>query len=219
MAKVVITGANRGIGLALTKKYLEEGYEVIGLCRQSSAELSESGAKVIENVEVTNLEALKKVANELEEIDILINNAGVLYNETLESMDFDHIQHQIEVNTYAPLKVALTLGQKLKKGGIFGILTSRMGSIGDNDSGSYYGYRLSKAAANAVGKSLANDLKAQGISVLLLHPGYVKTEMTGNQGLIGTKESATGLFDVIKLHGNISETGTFWHSNGEEIPW
>ena len=219
MAKVVITGANRGIGLALTKKYLLEGHDVVALCRRTSTELSETSAQIIENVDVTNLSVLEKVATEVGEMDILINNAGVLYNESLDSLDFDHIQQQVEVNTYAPLKVAMTLGKGLKKGSVFGILTSRMGSIADNDSGSYYGYRLSKAAANALGKSLAMDLKEQGITVLLLHPGFVKTEMTGNQGLIDTVESASGLYDVVQEHGKISNTGTFWHSNGESLPW
>ena len=219
MAKVVITGANRGIGLALTKKYLSNGHDVVALCRHTSTELSETSAQIIENVDVTNLSILEKVASEVGEMDILINNAGVLYNESLDSLDFDHIQQQIEVNTYAPLKVAMTLGKGLKKGSVFGILTSRMGSIADNDSGSYYGYRLSKAAANAVGKSLAMDLKEQGITVLLLHPGFVKTEMTGNQGHIDTLESASGLYDVVQEHGKIAQTGTFWHSNGESLPW
>lgn len=219
MAKVVITGANRGIGLALTKKYLKEGHEVIGLCRRSSEELKGSGAQVIEEVDVTSIPDLEKAAKLIGEIDILINNAGLLSVESLHHMNFEAIQKQVEVNTYAPLKVALTLGKGLKEGSIFGILTSRMGSISDNDSGGYYGYRLSKAAANAAGKSLAMDLKPEGITVLMLHPGYVKTEMTGGQGLIDTNESADGLYNVISQHGELSETGTFWHSNGESIPW
>jgi NAD(P)-dependent dehydrogenase (short-subunit alcohol dehydrogenase family) len=219
MAKVVITGANRGIGLALTKKYLSEGHEVMALCRRASEELKATQAKVFQNVDVTDVNSLEKVANELDVIDILINNAGVLSVESIDNMDFLAIQKQIEVNTLAPLKVITTLGKKLKKGSLFGILTSRMGSIEDNDSGGYYGYRLSKAAANAVGKSLAMDLKPQGITVLLLHPGYVKTEMTGQQGLIDTEESARGLFKVIEDHKGLKDTGTFWHANGEKLPW
>ncbi len=219
MARVVITGANRGIGLALTQKYLNEGHEVIALCRKSSEELSKSQAKVIEGIDVTDISCLEKAASEVGEMDILINNAGLLTVETLDSMNFEDIQKQIEVNTYAPLKVALTLGKGLKKGSTFGILTSRMGSISDNDSGGYYGYRLSKAAANAAAKSLAMDLKDMGITVLMLHPGYVKTEMTGHQGLIDTQESAAGLYKVIQDHGKISDTGTFWHTNGESIAW
>ncbi len=219
MAKVVITGANRGIGLALTRKYLQEGHEVVALCRKASPELSESAATVIEGVDVTDMDILKKVAAQVGEMDLLINNAGLLTVETLDNMNFEDIQKQVEVNTYAPLKVALTLGKGLKKGSTLGILTSRMGSVADNESGGYYGYRLSKAAANAAAKSLAMDLKDQGITVLMLHPGYVKTEMTGNQGLIDTQESAEGLYRVIAEHGDISQTGTFWHTDGSSVPW
>ena len=219
MKNIVITGGNRGIGLALTKKFKNEGHNLTVLCRQSSKELDDLGVEVMTGVDVTNLEVLEKTAAHLSDIDLLINNAGVLYQDSLDNLNFDHLETQLQVNTVAPLKVAATIGKKVKKGGVIGILTSRMGSISDNGSGGYYGYRASKAAANAVGKSLALDLKDKEVTVLLLHPGYVKTEMTGNQGLIDTTESAEGLYKVITEHSRLSDTGTFWHSNGEEIPW
>jgi NAD(P)-dependent dehydrogenase (short-subunit alcohol dehydrogenase family) len=117
-----------------------------------------------------------------------------------------------------PLKLAKACASKLKKGAKYGIITSRMGSITDNTSGGQYGYRLSKAAANAVGKSLSEDFRSQGVTVLMLHPGYVKTDMTGGSGLIDTTESADGLFKILNEKG-FENTGTFWHMNGEMLPW
>lgn len=215
---VVITGANRGIGLAMTEKFLKEGHDVTGLCRKASPELSKTSARVMEGVDVTDLESLQKAAGELDHIDLLINNAGVLLGDSYDTVDFEDLQKQIEVNTFGPLKVALTIGKKVKEGGKIGIVTSRMGSIADNTSGGQYGYRLSKAAANAVGKSLAEDLRTQNVTVLLLHPGYVKTEMTKGNGLIDTTESAEGLYSIMMEKG-LDKTGTFWHTNGEQLPW
>lgn len=215
---VVITGANRGIGLALTEKFLKEGHEVTGLCRKTGPELSGTSARVIEGVDVTDLESLERASGELEGIDILINNAGVLLGDSYDTVDFENLRTQVEVNTFGPLKVALTIGKKVKEGGKIGIVTSRMGSISDNTSGGQYGYRLSKCGANAIGKSLAEDLRPQEITVLLLHPGYVRTEMTRGNGLIDTPESADGLFKIVMEKG-MDQTGTFWHTNGEELPW
>jgi NAD(P)-dependent dehydrogenase (short-subunit alcohol dehydrogenase family) len=216
--KMVITGANRGIGLALVQKYLNEGHEVIALCRKASEELMSTNAKVMENVDVTKVEDLERAANEIADIDLLISNAGLLIGDRIESVNFDDIQAQVEVNTYAPLKVALTLGKKVAPGGKYGIMTSRMGSIADNTSGGQYGYRISKSAANAVGKSLAEDWREENIAVLLLHPGYVRTEMTNGNGLIDADESAAGLYEILSKKG-MNETGTFWHTNGERLPY
>lgn len=215
---VVITGANRGIGLALTRKFLTEGHQVTGLCRQTSEELSQTEAKVIEGVDVTDLGSLERASQELENIDILINNAGVLLGDSFDSIDFNDLQKQVEVNTFGPLKVAMTVGRRVVDGGKIGIITSRMGSIADNTSGGQYGYRLSKAAANAVGKSLSEDLRSKNIACLLLHPGYVRTDMTRGNGMIDTEESAEGLFKIMMEKG-MEHTGSFWHTNGEHLPW
>jgi NAD(P)-dependent dehydrogenase (short-subunit alcohol dehydrogenase family) len=216
--KVVLTGGNRGIGLALTQRFLEEGYEVTVLCRQSSPELSQGPAKVIEGIDVTNQESLQKAAQEVGDCDILISNAGVLIGDSFETLNFEDLQTQIEVNTYGPLKLVKAFEKNLKKGAKIGIITSRMGSISDNTSGGQYGYRLSKAGANALSKSLAEDFRDRGVTVLILHPGYVKTEMTGGRGLIDTRESAQGLYKILKEKTH-EQTGTFWHTNGEELPW
>jgi NAD(P)-dependent dehydrogenase (short-subunit alcohol dehydrogenase family) len=219
---VVITGANRGIGLALTNKYLESGANVYALCRRASAELEKTSAKIIEGVNVTDFATLKNVSTQIEgSVDILINNAGVWSDENIESLseeDFVRFSETLEINTIAPLKVTSAFLGKMTSGSKVGIVTSRMGSIADNDSGSRYSYRSSKAAVNAVGKSLAIDLSESGISVALLHPGFVQTDMTGGKGLITTQQSAEGLYQRME-ELNLKNSGTFWHSNGEVLPW
>ncbi len=217
---VVITGANRGIGLELARHYAGEGCDVIGVCREASAELTDVAARVIEGIDVTKDAGVDKLTDALagERIDLLINNAGLLQDEKLGSIDFDSIRIQMEVNAYAPLRVTEALVSQIPAGGKIANITSRMGSIADNDSGGRYGYRASKAALNAFGKSLAVDLKPKGIAVAQLHPGYVQTRMVNFGGLISPEESAKGL--AARIEGlTLENTGSFWHSNGEALPW
>ncbi|WP_417548435.1 SDR family oxidoreductase [Marinobacter segnicrescens] len=217
---VVITGANRGIGLELARHYAQEGCEVIGVCRQSSDDLVDVAAQVIDGVDVTTDAGIEKLKAGLagKSIRLLINNAGLLQDEQLGSIDFDSIRTQMEINAYAPLRVAEALVTQIPEGGKIANITSRMGSIADNDSGGRYGYRASKAALNAFGKSLAMDLKPKGIAVAQLHPGYVKTRMVNFGGLISPEESARGLAERI-ARLDLENAGSFWHSNGEELPW
>ncbi|MBW0148960.1 SDR family oxidoreductase [Marinobacter arenosus] len=217
---VVITGANRGIGLELARHYAALDCDVIGVCREASAELAEIATRVIDGVDVTTDAGIQTLTSALEgqPIDLLINNAGLLQDEKLGSIDFDSIRMQMEVNAYAPLRVAEALVSHMPSGGKIANITSRMGSIADNDSGGRYGYRASKAALNAFGKSLAMDLKQKGIAVAQLHPGYVQTRMVNFGGLITPEESAKGL--AARIEGlNLENTGSFWHSNGDELPW
>ena len=217
---VVITGANRGIGLELARHYAAEGCEVIGVCRQSSEGLAGVAGQVIDGVDVTTDAGIDKLKSGLagKRISLLINNAGLLQDEQLGSIDFDSIRTQMEINAYAPLRVAEALAPLMGQGSKIANITSRMGSIADNDSGGRYGYRASKAALNAFGKSLAVDLKPRGIAVAQLHPGYVKTRMVNFGGLITPEESARGLAERI-ANLTLENTGSFWHSNGEELPW
>ncbi len=217
---VLITGANRGIGLALTQSYIEQSYQVIGVCRQSSTELDASGATVIDNIDVSKAESVDILLNSLQQqkIDILINNAGIFTNEDLGTIDYDSVSRQFEVNALAPLRITEALIGNLKQGSKIALITSRMGSIADNGSGSYYGYRMSKAALNAAGKSLAIDLQPQGIALAILHPGFVQTEMVGYAGDIDANTCASRLklrIDDLSL----ATTGQFWHSNGDNLPW
>jgi NAD(P)-dependent dehydrogenase (short-subunit alcohol dehydrogenase family) len=220
MAIVVITGANRGIGLEFVKKYIAKGDKVIALCRNNSDELSHSGAKVVDKVDVGNPECLEKILPTLSDlkIDLLINNAGVFANESLEKMSALTLEYQFRVNAMGPLLMTQMLKKQLVKGAKVALITSRMGSVTDNTSGGYYGYRMSKAALNIAGVSLAHDLKEQEVAVGLLHPGFVQTEMVNYNGDISAAVAVERLMQRIE-ELNLNNSGTFWHSNGEVLPW
>lgn len=223
MANVLITGANRGIGLELAKLYAARGDAVTGVCRETSDELEDIADQVISGIDLTEPGAMDAVATITEQLlegplDILINNAGVFTNETLDDMDFDRIRTQLEINALVPLELTVALLPLMAEGSKIANITSRMGSIADNDSGAYYGYRASKAALNALGKSLAMDLKPRGIAVAQLHPGYVQTRMVGFSGDITPAQAAAGLAARID-ELTLDNTGGFWHSNGQSLPW
>lgn len=217
---VLITGANRGIGLELCRQFNNLGHQVTAVCRSSSAELNELEISVIEKIDVANHESVQQLAQQLkgQKFDVLINNAGVLAGNALGEIDYQTVMQQYQVNAMAPLMVTEALLENLSDGSKVAIITSRMGSMADNDSGGHYGYRMSKAAVNMAGTSLAVDLKPKGIAVGLLHPGYVKTDMTGNQGFVDTQHSAKGLLARID-ELTIENTGSFWHADGEKLPW
>jgi NAD(P)-dependent dehydrogenase (short-subunit alcohol dehydrogenase family) len=219
MGTVVITGANRGIGLELARQLSARGEMVIALCRKASEELRKLGVRIFENVDVTNRHALQAVSRELGQtkIDTLINNAGIMLDEPFPDLDFDAIRKQIEVNTLGPLLVLSTLRDHLGQGSKAIFITSRMGSIGDNQSGGYYGYRMSKAALNMAAVNLSHDLRSAKIAVAVLHPGMVATRMTGNHG-IPVEEAARGLIARID-ELTLATSGGFWHANGERLPW
>jgi NAD(P)-dependent dehydrogenase (short-subunit alcohol dehydrogenase family) len=220
MPAVVITGANRGIGFELARKCAERGDEVVAVCRKSSGKLHQLGVEVADSVDVADDAAVDRLAANLDgrAIDILINCAGILSDESLEDLDFDRIRKQFEVNSLGPLRVTAALRGNLSRGSKVAIITSRMGSIEDNTSGGRYGYRMSKAAVNMAGRSLAKDLENDGIAVAILHPGFVRTDMTGHQGFVDPSESAEGLIARID-DLTLATSGTFWHMNGEELPW
>ncbi|GAB1257802.1 SDR family oxidoreductase [Aurantivibrio plasticivorans] len=217
---VVITGANRGIGLALTEHFLAKGDTVYALCRKPSAELSATAAKVIANVEVTGTDSLKALRSRLDgvQIDILINNAGILERTSIENIDDAAFERQYRVNSLAPLKVTAALRDLMPAGSKLALVTSRMGSMADNSSGGQYGYRMSKAALNAAGVSLAHDLAGDNIAVAILHPGFVQTDMVGGMGDVTPQQSASGLAARIE-ELTMETSGTFWHANGDQLPW
>jgi NAD(P)-dependent dehydrogenase (short-subunit alcohol dehydrogenase family) len=219
MATILITGANRGIGLELSHQFADRGDTVLAACRSGNKALQQPGVTVIEDIDVAddNCGAKLQAAVAEQHIGILINNAGILTSETLDDLNFDRMRRQFEVNALGPLRVTQALLPNLHEGSKLLILTSRVGSVGDNSSGGIYGYRMSKAAANMAGKNLALELQERGIAVGILHPGLVATEMTGNSG-VSTEESASGLIERIDAL-NLDNSGTFWHAQGEVLPW
>ncbi|KAF1684644.1 short-chain dehydrogenase [Pseudoxanthomonas broegbernensis] len=223
MATILITGANRGIGLSLARRLRARGDEVIAVCRRGGPALEATGAQVVDGVDVSDARTVAALPQRLagRVLDTLILNAGIFTNETLDALDADafaRIQRQFEVNALGPLRVAAALQGQLAQGAKVGIVTSRMGSIADNGSGAYYGYRASKAAVNAIGRSLARDLAPRGIAVLLLHPGLVATEMVGGHGDFTPEEAAANL--IARLDGlDLAGSGGFLHANGTPLPW
>ncbi|WNO08937.1 SDR family oxidoreductase [Teredinibacter sp. KSP-S5-2] len=218
---VLITGANRGIGFALCEHYVNNGDEVLAVCRTPSEQLSAlSGVTIIDGVDVSVAEDLARLKSAVgdKNIDILINNAGILSNESLGAIDVEAIEKQFMVNAIAPILVTEALMANLSAGSKVAMITSRMGSIADNGSGGYYGYRMSKTALNMAGVSLAKDLAPKEIAVALLHPGFVQTDMVNHAGDISANTAAKGLVQRIE-ELTLETSGGFWHSNGESLPW
>jgi NAD(P)-dependent dehydrogenase (short-subunit alcohol dehydrogenase family) len=220
MAHALVTGTNRGIGLELAKQLKARGDDVIAVCRKSSPELDALGVRVEAGVDVGDAGAAAELAQRLKgvDLDLLINNAGIMRGDNLDGAKFNGVTEQFEVNALGPLRVTAALLPLIRDGAKIAIITSRMGSIADNGSGGYYGYRMSKAAVNAAGMSLARDLKGRNIAVTLIHPGMVATDMTGKHG-IPPGEAASGV--LARIDGlSLDTTGKFMHAGtGEELPW
>jgi NAD(P)-dependent dehydrogenase (short-subunit alcohol dehydrogenase family) len=222
MSLSVVTGANKGIGLALTAALAARGHHVVAACRTSSAELGKLGVEVVEGVDVSTDAGIARLVAAVgaRGIDLLVNNAGILvWGDRLGELNVEGIRKQFEVNALAPLRVTDALRERLGQGAKVALVTSRMGSIDDNSSGGAYGYRMSKAALNMAGKSLAVDLRPRGVAVVILHPGMVKTDMVGaHGGQVEPADAARGLLARIDAL-TMETTGTFWHASGERLPW
>ena len=219
MATWLITGANRGIGLELCRQVAARGDQVIAVCRQPSPELQAFGARIEAGVELSDEEAITALIERLRGIrlDGAILNAGILEADQLDTLEAGSIRRQFEINALAPLLLASALRPLLAAGSKLALITSRMGSIDDNGSGGYYGYRMSKVALNMAGRSLAVDLRPSGIAVAILHPGMVATRMVGFSG-IPPQQAAQGLLARIEAL-TLESSGRFWHANGEPLPW
>lgn len=220
MKKALITGANRGIGYELCKQLSQKGYEIIAVCRTTSSELQALNVKTISSIDLTQKKDINILNEKISDhsLDLVINNAGLLIPDDLNSVNEENFLSQLQVNTLAPLMLTQTLINKFKNPSKLIMITSRMGSIQDNTSGGYYGYRASKAALNAVSKCLTIDLKPKGIALGILHPGYVQTGMTRFTGDITPDISAKNLIERIE-EVTLEKSGFFKHSNGELLPW
>src|SRR5690606_9520814 len=208
-------------GLALTRQLKARNTSVLAACRETSPELDELGVEVVEGVDVASDAGIRTLVTAVgdRDVDLLINNAGILvWGDKLEALDVESIRRQFEVNALGPLRITAALSSRLAKGAKVALITSRMGSIEDNTSDGYYGYRMSKAALNMAGKSLAHDLKPHGVAVAILHPGMVKTRMVGDHGQVEPDVAAKGLLARID-ELTLESSGGFWHANGERLPW
>ena len=229
--KILVTGANRGLGLGLVKKFLKNNEKVICTTRNfsKSKELILCKKKYNDNLEICELDLLDKdspniLSNFLgdETIDLFINNAGVIGHSAqhFKSVSLNHWIEVLKVNLIAPLLITQTIIKNIEKSSERKIyfISSKVGSIEDNKSGGMYIYRSSKTALNQVVKSLSIDLKPLGISVISLHPGWVRTEMGGPNALISVEESVNGMVDVIS-NTSIINSGQFINYDGTRLPW
>jgi NAD(P)-dependent dehydrogenase (short-subunit alcohol dehydrogenase family) len=228
METVVITGANRGIGLGLTRRFLEAGKRVIATSRAPGASrelgsLASYGPLSVFPLEVTDADSVAALASRLsgETVDVLVNNAGVMggARQGIGEMDYEAWLHAFAVNTLAPFRLATALREPLKRSRRPRLVTlsSQMGSFGRRSAG-FYAYRSSKAALNKVMQVLAVELEKDGIIVCPVHPGWVRTEMGGSGAELSVEESVTGLFQLIETM-TPAHSGRFWTWEGHEHPW
>ncbi|MEM9742451.1 MAG: SDR family oxidoreductase [Pseudomonadota bacterium] len=228
MEQVLITGANRGIGLELTKRFLLGGKRVLATCRAPEEavdlhRLGENERLSILELDVTNAESVRGLRGRLagETLDVLINNAGVMGGDkqSIDDMDYAAWLHALEVNTLAPFRLLAALRDNLRQSthGRAITLSSQMGSLSRRSVGSH-AYRSSKAAVNKVMQVLALELEVDGIVVCPVHPGWVRTDMGGSNADISVEQSALGLVQLIERM-TMAHTGRFWTWEGKEHPW
>ena len=231
MSVVVVTGANRGIGLEFCQQLVARGDSVVAACRRASPELQALSLRVVGDIDVTSGAACARLAEALagEQIKLLVLNAGVFESTSLASLDFDRMLHEYDVDALGPLRVTQALLPQLQRGAKIVFVSSRAGSIADNSSGGIYGYRMAKAALNMAGASLATDLMPREIAVIMLHPGVVDTEMlrTGMSALTHRVRSADTITASVAVRDmmtridelTLSTSGRFLHRNGQVLPW
>lgn len=227
---VLITGASRGIGLALARQYLAGGSRVVATARNTGGDdllaLQQQYRDQIEllTLDVTRAQEIALIPKTLDQqpLHLLINNAGLFASnhDSIDTLDSDTWLNEIRVNTIAPFMVTRALRPNLAAAGhaTVAMISSKMGSLSENRSGGAYSYRSSKAALNAVTRSLAHDLACNSISVVALHPGWVRTDMGGPKAPLDTTASASGLKSVLDKVGP-DDNGKFFDYTGTQIPW
>ncbi len=231
MPTLFVTGANRGIGLELTRQYLEEGWHAVATCRKPGEALELQrlanafrGRAEIHGLSVTDWEGIRELARRLEgqAVDLLVNNAGIRRMDaySLGAIDVEGFMRSVEVNALGALKVSEAFRPHLARSGdaLLMMMSSALGSITKNRRGGDYSYRASKAAMNAVMRSLAMDLKEDGVTVVSMHPGWVRTDMGGEEATLSPAESASAIRDVLERVGP-EDTGRFLRHDGHEDPF
>lgn len=232
MPTTLITGTNRGLGLEFVRQYAAAGWRVHACCRTpgkadalNRLAADSNGAIIVHALDVADFDQIDRLANALsgESIDLLLSNAGIYPDR--DSHGFGEINYDawslaFRVNTMAPLRMAEAFVEHVARSGgrKIALVTSKMGSIDDNGSGSYYVYRSSKTALNMVAKSLALDLAPRGITIGLLHPGWVKTDMGGPDAWITPEQSVSGMRRVIERLTR-ADSGKFYAYDGQPVPW
>ena len=227
--QLLITGANRGIGLEFVRQYAAAGYRVFACCREPhhavalTSLAASSGERIsLHRLDVSDFRQIEQLAADLhgQAIDLLINNAGIYPNAAFGSLDYDAWHKAFLINTMAPEKMLECFVEHLAASRLRKVatLSSKMGSIADNGSGGSPLYRSSKAALNMVMKNLAIELKHLGIATCTLHPGWVKTDMGGANALITAEQSVAGMRQVIDRL-TAQNSGRFTGYDGQEIPW
>jgi NAD(P)-dependent dehydrogenase (short-subunit alcohol dehydrogenase family) len=221
---VLITGANRGLGLEFARQYREAGWQVVGTARDpgDAQDLAALGVRVMP-LDVTSQQSVDKLAADLrdEPIDLLINNAGIFPRVgKIAEIDFDDYNRTLAVNTLGPVRVTRALLPNLRLGKLKMIagLSSNLGSIAENTRGNFYGYRESKAALNMFTKTLAAELGPEGFTCVVLTPGWVQTDMGGPSAPLKPSDSISGMKAVLdKL--TPADNGTFWSYDGSQMSW
>jgi len=222
---VLITGANRGLGLEFARQYAADGWKVIGTARKpaEAADLKALKVRVLQ-LDVADADSVTKLAAALEDqpVDLLINNAGIMDRDSssIENIDFDSVERVLEVNTIGPMRVTQALLGNLRSGSSKQIvhITSGLGSIENNTRGGFLGYRESKAALNMFNRSLAAELGDEGFTCVVMSPGWVQTDMGGAGATLTPGESIAGMKKVIGGL-TVEDNGTYQSWDGEILPW
>ena len=226
MLNILVVGADRGIAKEICRQLDARGERVIAACLGDGSGFAKEGPDPIGGIDVTAAEAPRKLMDALRKrqvwLDWVLHVAGVLGLDQLGEINYDDMRRQFEINTLGPLRIAEACVPLMAPGSKLGIVTSRVGSLGDNGSGGMYAYRVSKAGANMVALNLHHDLSKRGIAVVALHPGMVATDLTkdypGNFKYIQPDEAARGLISRMD-ELDLSNSGQFRHANGEKLLW